>query len=66
MDDKRLRREIGVIQEHLQTGELSAVKWISGSIQLADVLTKHGVFKYKLSQVMQEGKLDLNVYNCEL
>ena len=59
--DKRLRREIGALREMLDSGEINRIKWIPGTLQLADILTKRGVRDTKLLQVIQEGS-----YNSEL
>lgn len=56
VDDKRLRREIGSVKQMLERGTIKSVKWVPGSDQLADVLTKRGVNGCKLLQVIQKGK----------
>ena len=57
VDDKRLHREIGVIKQLLERGDINSITWVSGSKQLANVLTKQGVNSCKLLNVIQTGKL---------
>ena len=63
VDDKRLRRDISSIKEMLEHGEVTTVNWVPGFKQLADVLTKRGVNGSKLLEVIQTGKIDLDVIN---
>ena len=52
----RLRREIAMIKELLQSGKVKEVRWVPGEKQLADVLTKKGTNGSKLLSVMQSGR----------
>ena len=56
VDDKRLHREIGVIKQLLERGDINSITWVSGGKQLADVLTKQVLNSYKLLNVIQTGK----------
>ena len=58
VNDKRLRRELAAIKEMLGRGEVTSVKWVPGSQQLADTLTKRGVSGDKILSVLQEGEFD--------
>ena len=60
VDDRRLRREIGAIKQMLERKIVRSIKWIPGSDQLADVLTKRGVNGNKILQVVQKGQLDFD------
>ena len=63
VDDKRLRRDIGSIKEMLDCRHVTSINWVPGFKQLADVLTKRGVNGSKLLEVIQTGKIDLDVIN---
>ena len=56
MKEVRLRREIAMIKELLQSGKVKEVRWVPGEKQLADVLTKKGTNGSKLLSVMQSGR----------
>ena len=62
VSDKRLRRELGLIKEHLKDKSSIQLKWVPGKLQLADVLTKLGVDGSKLLNVVQLGHLDITTY----
>ena len=62
VSDKRLRRELGLIKEHLNNKSSIQLKWVPGKQQLADVLTKMGVDGSKLLKVVQLGHLDITTY----
>ena len=55
--ERKLRREIGVVKQMLQNGDLEQLIWVRGPYQLADVLTKLGANGESLMQVMQEGRI---------
>ena len=57
VDDKRLRVDIAAIQELLQDGSVSEVKWCPGKVQLANCMTKQGASGYELLDVLQSGKM---------
>ena len=60
VDDRRLRREIGAVKQMLERKIIRSIKWVPGSDQLADVLTKRGVNGNKILQVVQKGQLDFD------
>ena len=55
IDNKRLKIDICTLRDHMLKKELSDMKWISTSDQLADSLTKDGVNTEKLINVLQNG-----------
>lgn len=59
VDDKRLRLDLGAIKQSLNAGEVNAVKWCPGSLQLANVMTKRGASGLQLLEVIQSGKVEL-------
>ena len=54
--DKRLLIDMSALREMVDTAELK-VEWVSTDRQLADVLTKVGVHKQKLMDVLSAGQL---------
>ena len=61
VSERRLRREIAVLQEYLETEELRRILWCRGEHQLADCLTKKGCNPLPLMQVMQSGRMGDNI-----
>jgi hypothetical protein len=57
VDDKRLRVDIASIKECLAKHDIDSVRWLDGSRQLADCMTKRGASGYKLRQAIMEGQL---------
>ena len=57
VDDKRLRIEIAEIKEMIANKVIKDVRWVKGSEQLADPLTKQGASGLSLLKVIQTGKL---------
>ena len=57
VSEKRLRREIAIIQEMVESGEVKEIRWLEGKDQLADALTKRGASTLKLMKVMQAGEM---------
>ena len=57
VDDKRLRLELGCVKEMLQNNEVKEVRWVEGSAQLADSLTKKGSPGLVLQNVIQRGMI---------
>lgn len=51
--ERRLRVDISVIKEMILREELSSLKWIPTSMQLADPLTKVGSDPTKLTAVLE-------------
>ena len=58
MLDRRLRVDIASLREMSENGEVSFF-WIESKNQLADVLTKKGASKKKLTDVLRSSKLNL-------
>lgn len=63
VSERRLRREIAILQEYLETEELRRILWCRGEHQLADCLTKKGVNPMPLMQVLQSGYVGDNILN---
>ncbi len=61
VQERKLRREIGIIKQMTTEKELEQLIWVRGPYQLADPLTKLGVNGEVLIQVMQEGKIPDNI-----
>ena len=61
VQERKLRREIGIIKQMITEKELEQLIWVRGPYQLADPLTKLGVNGEVLIQVMQEGKIPDNI-----
>ena len=59
--EKRLRLEISGIKELMEKNIVKEVKWQTSHTQLADCLTKRGASSAKPLQVLQEGKISLQV-----
>ena len=59
--ERRLRREIAILQEYLESGEIRRILWCRGEHQLADCLTKKGVNAMPLMHVMQTGIMGDNI-----
>ena len=57
VDEKRLRLDVNAIKEMIETENLE-IRWVPGTHQLADVLTKSGVNPENLSDVMSKGSLE--------
>ena len=55
VEDKRLRRDLNLIKQMIDRGEVTEIKWVEGPSQLADTLTKKGVNPAKLLAVIQNG-----------
>ena len=60
ISDKRLRRDMAMIKQCVNEGEVTAVKWVKGSNMLADVMTKKGANAVKLISTLQRGQVDVN------
>ena len=56
-EERRLRVDIAIIKEMILREELSSLKWIPASSQLADSLTKNGADPAKLTAVLETGHL---------
>ena len=56
VSDRRLRRDVGIIKQMLNTKEITTVSWCSGKDQLADGMTKRTASCYELKEVFQTGR----------
>ena len=56
VSDRRLRVEISALRELIQNNEI-VLKWIEGSLQISNVLTKHGASPFSLIEILKLGKL---------
>ena len=63
VENKRLRIDIGVIKETVKTKIVKSVSWCTGSIQIANPLTKRGVQSNLLKTIMKSGKFDIDGWN---
>ncbi len=55
--ERILRGDIAIIKEMINEGRVQEVKWVDGNLMLADLLTKRGVNKLALLDVLQSGNL---------
>ena len=63
VENKRLKIELGVIKETVKTKIVKSVSWCTGSIQIANPLTKRGVQSNLLKTIMKSGKFDIDGWN---
>ena len=57
VEDPRLRTELAVLKESVETGEVSNLRRVAGKEMLADCLTKKGASSSKLMDVLQKGQM---------
>ena len=57
VEDRRLRRDIGILKQTLNSKEITSVRWVPGKQQLADAMTKRTASCYELKEVLQTGRL---------
>ena len=67
VQERMLRADIAILKDMIEDGRILEVRWVAGKDMLADVLTKRGVNKAALLDVIQNGKmpqrlLDLILY----
>ena len=55
--ERILRGDIAIIKEMIREERVQEVKWVEGDFMLADLLTKRGVNKLALLDVLQSGNL---------
>ncbi len=55
--ERQLRGDIAVIKQMIETGKVKEIRWVKGEDMLADQLTKRGVNKLPLMEVLQTGQL---------
>ena len=60
VSDKKLRRDIGIIKQMLNEGDVTSLAWIQGKDQLADVMTKRTASPFNLLSVFQKGRRNLS------
>ena len=57
VSERCLRADISMIKDMIEDGRVEEIKWVKGDDMLADLLTKKGVNKYPLIQVLEAGEL---------
>ena len=55
VEDKKLRRDVAMIKQMLNSGEVTSVSWCPGKDQLADPMTKRTAAAFNLMTVFQTG-----------
>ena len=55
--ERELRADIAMVKEKIEQGMVTEIKWIRGKHMIADVLTKKGVDKLPILQILQEGRI---------
>ena len=55
--ERQLRGDIAVIKEMIETERVKEIRWVKGEHMLADQLTKRGVNKIPLMEVLESGKM---------
>ena len=61
LENKRLILDLATIKDMLQSKEIQSVRWIDKHDQLADCLTKQTASSQVLQQVLQSGKLHIDL-----
>ena len=64
VQERKLRREIGVIKQMLKAKELNQLIWLEGKYQIADPLTKLGANSQNLVESMQSGKIPKEIFDA--
>ena len=59
VEDPRLRTELAVLKESVETKEVTNLRRVSGKEMLADCLTKKGASSNRLMDVLQKGQMRL-------
>ena len=57
VSERILRGDIAVLKQMIETDVLSEIRWVTGQNMLADLLTKKGVNKISLLEVLEAGKI---------
>ncbi len=57
VNERRLRREIGMVKQWIEQKEIRKLVWVPGELQAADILTKKGVNPSKIMLILQTGKI---------
>ena len=61
VDDKRLRIDVGAVKQMIADGTIENVKWIPGSLMIANTLTKRGASCFDILEVIQRGQFSMLV-----
>ena len=56
VSDKKLRRDIGIVKQMLNEGDVTSLAWCQGKDQLADLMTKKTAAPFNLLSVFQNGR----------
>jgi len=59
VDDKRLRVDVGGVKEMINDHIVTSVRCIPGCEMLADLLTKRGVEKFSILNMLKKGKCNI-------
>ena len=57
VSERQLRGDIAVIKEMIETEKVKEIRWVKGEHMLADQLTKRGVNKIPLLEVLKTGRM---------
>ena len=57
VSERILRGDIAVLKQMIENEVLSEIRWVTGQDMLADLLTKKGVNKVSLLEVLEAGKI---------
>ena len=57
VSERILRGDIAVLKQLIETEALSEIRWVTGQNMLADLLTKKGVNKWSLLEVLENGRV---------
>ncbi len=57
VQERMLRADIAILKDMIEEGRILEVRWVAGRDMLADLLTKRGVNKNALLDVIQQGKM---------
>ena len=55
--ERELRADIAMVKEKIEEKMVTEIKWIRGKHMIADILTKKGVDRLPILQVLQEGRV---------
>ncbi len=57
VSERILRGDIAVLKQMIESGSLAEIRWVTGQNMLADLLTKRGVNKQPLLEVLEHGRV---------
>ncbi len=66
VQERMLRADIAIIKEMIEEKKILEVRWVKGQDMLADLLTKKGVKKDPLLDVIQSGRMSRNTMDIIL